>query len=209
MFVAQEVIPGVDDQLWVCNCLFDASGQLRSAFTFQRLGTSPSHFGVTTSAIGFDNPELKAITRKIGEKIGYTGPAMFEYKFDSRDGEYKYIETNPRLGMCNCFDTRSGVDNVYYYYCLAAGRDDQLPPSPPVQRERGFINLLPDLYARIEDRQSPAQIFSIQWRALRRRPVFARFALRDPRPWAISLRTDLRFGWSRLLKALFRRRGRY
>jgi D-aspartate ligase len=207
MFVAQEIIPGDDNQLWVCNCLFDTLGQLRSAFTFQRLGTSPSHFGVTTSAIGFDNPAVKEITREIGESIGYVGPAMFEYKYDARDGEYKYIETNPRLGMCNWFDTCSGVDNVYYYYCLATGQEAQLPSSPPPQKERGFINVLPDLYARIEDRQSPAQILSIQWKALRRRPVFARFVWKDPRPWVTSLRTDLRVGWSGLIRALSKRRG--
>ena len=207
LFVAQEVIPGDDDQLWVCNCLFDASGQLRSAFTFQRLGTSPSHFGVTTAAIGFDNPVVKEITRKIGESIRYVGPAMFEYKYDARDGEYKYIEINPRLGMCNWFDTSSGVDNVYYYYCLATGQEAQLPLAPPPQRERGFINFLPDLYARIEDRQPPTQILRVQWKALRRRPVFARFVWKDPRPWLTSLRKDLKVGWSGLVRALSKRRG--
>lgn len=202
MFVAQEVIPGGDDQLWVCNCLFDASGKLRSAFTFQRLGTSPSHFGVTTLAIGFDNPEVKSITKKIGENIEYVGPAMFEYKFDARDGAYKYIETNPRFGMCNWFDTCSGVENVFYYYCLATGCDDQIPSLPPLQLQRGFVNLLDDLYARIEDRQPVAEIISTQWKALRRRPVFARFLWRDLKPWTMSLLTDLRFGWSRLLKII-------
>jgi D-aspartate ligase len=68
-FVAQEVIAGPDEALWVCNCCFDANGDLISAFTFQRIRTSPSHFGVTSFAIGRNNEAIKQQCAAIGKAL--------------------------------------------------------------------------------------------------------------------------------------------
>lgn len=201
-FIAQEVIVGADEHLWVCNCLFDENAKLISAFTFHRLGTSPSHYGVTTSALGVCNPEVKALVQRIGEKIGYVGPGMFEFKYDQASREYKYIEINPRIGMCNWFDTQSCVENVCFYYCLASGQRDKLPDSLPGQKEKGFLNFFSDFYARMENRQPLHQVASVYWRILRAGAVFSTFYLRDPRPGLIGIRAGLEDGLSRLLKRL-------
>lgn len=202
--IAQEIIEGPDENLWVCNCLFDQRSQLVSCFTFNRLGTSPSHYGVTTSAIGYDNKKIKNLVASIGKKIGYVGPAMFEFKKDSRDDEYKYIEINPRIGMCNWFDTQSRVNNVYNYYCLMSGKEHLMSALNQRQLERGYIDFFSDLYARVEDGQSIFFILKIVFRVLLKRPVFAVFYIPDFFSSLIGVRGGLAFGFMRLKKKLKR-----
>jgi len=95
--------------------------------------------------------------------LAYVGPAMIEFKFDDRDGQYKYFETNPRIGQCNFFDTWCGINNVHATYLLALGRD--LPKAMPAQRnDVMFINLLFDVRGRLLDKQG---IASMCWMYLR------------------------------------------
>lgn len=202
LFIAQEIISGDDENLWVCNCLFDQNSELVSCFTFNRLGTSPSHYGVTTSAIGTHNPRVKDLVNLIGKQIGYIGPAMFEFKQDEFSGEYQYIEINPRLGMCNWFDTQSDVNNVYNYYQLALGFQVSNAGTNAGQLERGYLNFFSDLYARVEDRQSFFSILLVFIRILVKRPVFAMFYMRDLRPGIIGISGGIAMGYRRLRKRL-------
>ena len=161
--LAQEFIPGPDSRQWVCNCAFDRASRLAQAFVFQRLSLYPPHRGQTSYARSRPNKEVVALVAEIGRKLGYTGPAMIEFKFDDRDGQYKYFETNPRLGQCNFFDTCCGVNNVHATYLLALDRD--LPEAMPVQRNNVmFVNLLFDVRGRLLDKQG---IASVCWMYLR------------------------------------------
>lgn len=164
--LAQEMVPGPDSRQWVCNCTFDRRSRLAQAFVFQRLSLYPPHRGQTSYARSRPNEAVVALVETIGRKLEYTGPAMMEFKFDDRDGQYKYFETNPRLGQCNFFDTCCGVNNVHATYLLALGRD--LPNTMPKQRnDVMFINLLFDLRGRLSDKQglaSTALLYLRHWR---------------------------------------------
>ncbi|MBN2292957.1 MAG: hypothetical protein JXM70_11060 [Pirellulales bacterium] len=146
----QEVIPGDDSQQWVCNCTFSRSHELISAFVFRRLHLSPAHRGVTTYAISESNQQVLSLVASLGRELQYVGPAMVEFKFDHRDKLYKYLEINPRIGLCNFFDTTCGVNNVYQTYRLAAGESVE---SGHLGQRDGvmYLSLASDLYARFED----------------------------------------------------------
>ena len=114
-------------------------------------------------------------------RSAYAGPAMMEFKYDQRDGQYKYFETNPRIGQCNFFDTWCGVNNVHAAYQLALGRD--LPETMPEQRnDVMFINLLFDLRGRLSDRQGLASLGLLYFRHLRLPHVGQWQYWRDPVP---------------------------
>ncbi len=179
--LAQEIVPGPDSQQWVCNCTFDRDGRLAQAFVFQRLSLYPPHRGQTSYARSRPNEEIVALVRKIGAALRYAGPAMMEFKYDERDGQYKYFETNPRIGQCNFFDTWCGVNNVHAAYQLALGRD--LPDTMPEQRnDVMFINLLFDLRGRLSDRQGLASLGLLYFRHLRFPHVGQWQYWRDPVP---------------------------
>ncbi len=152
--VAQEVIPGEDDQLWVANVCYGKSGKLLSGFTFRRLRLSPSHYGVTSYAISEYNEEVMHWAEVIGQKLGYCGPAMLEFKFDVRDHQYKYIEINPRLGMCNYFDTKCGINNALTTYYLSLEREDKVPMFGPQRNKVMYLCLYEDVYSRLKDGES-------------------------------------------------------
>lgn len=146
-FIAQEIIPGTVMCQWVCNAVFDQDSEMKSAFTFQRLGTIPHLYGVTTFAVSRHNSEIKDLCARIGRDLKYVGSAMLEFKLDPRSGEYCYIEINPRIGMCNWFDTECGVNNVYNAYALALG----LPLEKNIDGQtegRAYMDFWSDIYAR-------------------------------------------------------------
>jgi D-aspartate ligase len=179
--LAQEMVPGPDSQQWVCNCTFDRGGWLAQAFVFQRLSLYPPHRGQTSYARSRPNEEVVALVRKIGASLPYAGPAMMEFKYDERDGQYKYFETNPRIGQCNFFDTWCGINNVHAAYRLALGQ--ALPETMPEQRnDVMFINLLFDLRGRLSDRQGLASLGLLYFRHLRFPHVGQWQYWRDPVP---------------------------
>jgi len=179
--LVQEMVPGPDSRQWVCNCTFDRDGRLAQALVFQRLSLYPPHRGQTSYARSRSNEEVVALVRKIGAALPYAGPAMMEFKYDERDGQYKYFETNPRIGQCNFFDTWCGVNNVHAAYQLALGRD--LPEAMPEQRnDVMFLNLLFDVRGRLSDRQGLASLSLLYFRHLRFPHVGQWQYWRDPIP---------------------------
>lgn len=179
--IAQQLIEGADENLWVCNATFDQQHQLVNAFTFQRQFLSPPHFGVTTYAVSKYNQTVIDQVRLLGEQLGYVGPIMVEFKFDPTTGQYVYIETNPRLGLCNYFDSYCGKNNVYASYCVALGKP--IYNSPQAQREGViFHSVYEDSYARYRDGQSPWKIISRYWYDIAKPHCFLYFTWFDPLP---------------------------
>jgi predicted ATP-grasp superfamily ATP-dependent carboligase len=185
--IAQEIIQGDDHRQWVCNCFFDENSNMVQAFTFNRLRLSPSHYGVTSYARSQLNDEVLALSAKLGRALSYTGPAMIEFKQDSNDEIYKYIEINPRLGMCNYFDTSCGVNNSYTTYLHALGKT--LPSVKPMRNDVIFISFYEDLFSRLSDGESLIHIIKEYLNNFLRKPhVYIYYVWWDPYP-AIYLAT--------------------
>jgi len=203
-FIAQEIVPGDDSQLWVCNVTFDRSHRLVSAFSFQRLRTSPAHYGVTSSAVSRRNDAVIAHVESIGRALGYVGPAMFEFKQHPDSGEYLYIEINPRIGMCNWFDTRCGVNNVLAAYRVALG--EPLGPTLPAQRDGVvFLDLFADFYSRLADGERLGDVMRDYSGHLKSPRVAAYYLAGDPRPGFTALARNARSA-VRIANGVLRRR---
>ena len=197
--IAQEVVPGDDDCQWVCNCFFDYNSDLVQAFSFNRLRLSPSHYGVTSYAISQYNEEVITLSKKLGKALGYVGPAMVEFKFDNRDNCYKYIELNPRLGMCNYFDTSCGINNAHAYWQLL--NDEALNYNVQMKNDVIFVSLYEDFFSRRKDGESISQIFSAYLNDFFKPHVFIYHTWWDPVPSVRMLARQL----TSLLKALLRK----
>lgn len=180
-FLAQEIIPGDESFLWVCNATFDADSNMVSAFTFQRLGTIPYMYGVTTFGVSRSNAMIKDMCAQLGASLRYTGPIMVEFKQDPRSGDYLYIEINPRLGMCNWFDTKCGVRNAYNTYALAVGLKPDINVNAQIDGVI-FINLLLDIYARIRGGQDFRSILRLYRQRFSFPAVFPAMLWYDPLP---------------------------
>jgi D-aspartate ligase len=194
-FVAQELIPGGDGTQWECVCVFDRQHRLISCFTFRKIRTAPPGFGVTCFARSEWNPEIAAIVERIGVGIDYTGPADFDFKYDSRDATYKYLEINPRLGMCNYFGTRCGVNCAHDSFLEAVGRHAATPIGCQLNGVM-FLAAFDDLYGRAG---GPRKSLRSVWSALHeyaylpfKEVSYAYFDLADLGPWRWTTRRDCR-----------------
>jgi predicted ATP-grasp superfamily ATP-dependent carboligase len=188
--IAQEHIPGDDSTLWVCDATFDAGSNLVSAFTFRKVRTAPPHDGVTCFGRSERNADLVALTGTVGTRLGYIGPADIDVKFDVRDGQFKYLEINPRLGMCNAFAAGCGVNVALHAYLVAA--EGSLPTAPPAQVEGPvYINLFDDLVNRYMDRAPLRACLREYASSLGRKKFGAYFTWTDPWP-------AVRIGWRQL-----------
>ena len=49
-------------------------------------------------------------------RLDYVGPAGIDFKLDRRDGHYKVIEVNCRIGISDCFLVGDGIDLAHMYY---------------------------------------------------------------------------------------------
>ena len=185
-FIIQKIITGEDSNQWVCNCVFDSESSLISAFMFRRLHLSPAHYGVTSMARSEANKTVLEHVKKIGKSLNYTGPAMVEFKYDQNDDQYKYIELNPRLGMCNHFDTSCGVNSAYFSYCLAIG---YLPKHVnPAQKESiYFLSLFDDFYSRYKDNKSIFQILKTYIKLIPKNKSWAYYDITDIKPFLKNL----------------------
>lgn len=206
-FVAQELITGDDNTLWVCNCLFGDGGALLQAFSFQRLRTTPPHFGATSFAVGRENRVVKQLCATVGHALGYVGPAMIEFKFSATADRYYYIETNPRLGMCNIFDTRSGVNNVAMAVRMARGE----PSSAAAAAQRDgvyYLNFLTDLESRLSDGERLPAILLSYARTVGARHAWAFFSWRDSYPWVRVVISQVAYALRRIVYRALRARRR-
>lgn len=201
--IAQEIIQGLDKQQWVCNCFFDKENNLVQAFTFNRLRLSPSHYGVTSYAKSEYNQEVIDLSAKLGKALKYTGPAMVEFKQDPNDGIYKYIEINPRLGMCNFFDTSCGVNNAYATYLLATGAN--ITPAKTMQNDVMFISFYEDLFSRMSDGESMLAILKEYiGNFLKKRHIYIYFVWWDPYPALVLAARQIRGICKSIMRKVFK-----
>lgn len=114
--IIQEYIPGDDSHMRVMNCYCDKNGKVRLVALGQALleEHSPEGIGSYAAIIPAEDPALARQMKAFLEEIGYKGFANFDFKLDSRDGQYKLFEMNPRQGRSSFFVTAMGHNLAKY-----------------------------------------------------------------------------------------------
>lgn len=128
--VIEEVIPGNDDQL-VYYCFYlDRNSTPLATFAGIKIRVLPVGFGSGTYVRSFYDAGLEEISLRLLNSVRYQGLGGVEFKRDTRDGKYKLIEFNARLGMWDSYGVKCGVDIPYVSYCDALHR--------PVEPQRTY-----------------------------------------------------------------------
>lgn len=178
--ILSEFIPGPDSLARMYGTYRDARGRPLFEFTHQIVRRHPVNEGVITYVMSEWDPEVAALGKKLLDSVDFTGFAYVEFKRDLRDGSYKLIEVNPRLGLnYECFE-RSGIGAAYIMYCDMTGR-----PAPIVEGFRDgtrIVNLVRDFMAFRELRERGEITFWNWLKSLSFRQHYEYFALNDPMP---------------------------
>lgn len=122
--VLQEYLPRQDAEDWIFHAYFGSdSSQPSLTFTGVKVRSCPPHTGVTTCGYGADNPELAALAEDFCTRVGFRGIADLDWRYDRRDGRYKLLDFNPRVGaQFRLFQTTEGVDVVRAQHLDMTGR---------------------------------------------------------------------------------------
>jgi predicted ATP-grasp superfamily ATP-dependent carboligase len=129
--LVQEYIPGGSDSVWMFNGYFDADSRCLCAFTGQKLRQCRHGAGQTTLGICTDNQTVVDLALRLMQGLGYRGIVDMGFRFDARDGKYKLLDVNPRLGSTfRLFAAPDGSDVARAMYWDLTGR-----PVPPMSAQ--------------------------------------------------------------------------
>ena len=119
----QEYIPGNEDTAWMFNGYFDENSNLLFGLTGRKLHQTPVYTGMTALGICLKNPIVQTQTEYLVQSLGYRGILDIDYRYDERDGKYKLLDVNPRLGATfRLFVGQDGMDVVRAEYLHFTGQ---------------------------------------------------------------------------------------
>lgn len=179
--VVQEFIPHEHAEDWFYHGCHGAGGEPVVGFTGKKLRSYPAFFGATSYGVSVLNKDVLAISQTILRILGYAGIVELEFRFDRRDGRYKLIDFNPRLGAQFQFLRDSaGVDVLRALHLNLTGRE--VPHSPQAEG-RAFVSDFTDIAAFSAYRRH-GNLTTVDWlRQVLTADEHAWFAADDMRPF--------------------------
>ncbi|HET8666568.1 MAG TPA: hypothetical protein VFM10_01230, partial [Terriglobales bacterium] len=176
----QEYIPGKDDAQWMFNGYFNRNSDCLIGFTGRKLRQYPVYTGPTSLGICLRNDAVDQTTRRWMKEIGYRGVLDIGYRYDARDGQYKVLDVNPRIGATfRLFLGDNGMDVARALYLDLTGQ--HVPFS--VQREGRKWIVEKDIAAFLEYRRDRVLKTSDWLKSLKGIEEFGYFAADDPAPF--------------------------
>jgi D-aspartate ligase len=121
--IVQEYIPREQAQDWIVHLYCDANSDCRCLFTGVKVRSWPPHSGASAAAYALANPVLARLSERLCASLGFRGIADLDWRLDLRDGKYKLVDFNPRVGnQFRLFATDAGVDVVRALHLDLTGR---------------------------------------------------------------------------------------
>jgi D-aspartate ligase len=194
----QEYIPGNADSVWMFNGYFNENSECLAGFMGRKLRQRPLATGITTLGICLQNATAERPIRELLSSFDYRGIVDIGCRFDARDGQYKLLDVNPRIGCTfRLFVDPNGMDVVRAYYLDLTG---QAVRAEPANEGRKWLVENLDLFT-LPDHLKQQKLTFGQWlRSLRGVCETAWFDCSDLSPfWAMCL-FALRSWWSERLK---------
>lgn len=146
--IVQEYIPREQAQDWIVHLYCDANSACRCLFTGVKIRSWPPHNGATAAAYALANPALAQLAARFCKELGFRGIADLDWRLDLRDGQYKLVDFNPRVGnQFRLFATEhDDIDVVRAQHLDLTGRT--IPPGTVPDGRRIVVEHI-DLPARL------------------------------------------------------------
>src|SRR6266545_4216405 len=184
--VLQELIPGDDGDVWMYNGYFDRSSRCLASFTGRKIRQLPPGLGLCTAGECAENPELAAAAEAFLGAVGYRGVVDVDFRRDPRDGRYKVLDVNPRLGgVMRLFVDPTGLDVVRAMYLDLTGRP---VPRPRPNQGRRWLVEAGEVVAMRRYRRERGLTVAGWLRSLRGLQETATLSLTDPLPFLVAMR---------------------
>lgn len=134
----QEYIPGGASSVWMFNGYFNARSQCLLGITGKKIHQFPAYTGLTSLGVVLQNDVVDSATRSFMQALGYRGILDIGYRYDARDGQYKVLDINPRIGATfRLFLAQNGMDVARAMYLDLTGRP--VLTASPLEGRRWFV----------------------------------------------------------------------
>jgi D-aspartate ligase len=175
----QDLIPGDGEQQFAY-CAFFKDRRAIGSMVVRRRRQHPPEFGRASTFVEvIDLPVLESLSERFLREIDYYGLVELEYKFDSRDRQYKLLDVNGRTWGYHTLGSGAGVDFPYLLFADQMGESmEPLRGQPGVS----WIRLLTDLPTGVLEILAGHIDWRDYWRSLRNAHVEAVFNRDDPMP---------------------------
>ena len=108
--ILQEYIPGED---WIYHGYCNSEINLYVSFTGKKLLDYPPGAGSTALGVSLSNEALQHQSEKLLRAVSYSGIVDMDWRQDKRDGQYKILDCNPRVGLnFRMFENSAAIDVV-------------------------------------------------------------------------------------------------
>lgn len=97
-------------------------GKMLSYFMHKRVKEFPITGGPSAVAKSYFDDRVLEYGKKIADSLAWNGPLMVEFKYDSKNDDFKLMEINPKLWGSLDLTIESGVDVPYMLVQLALGK---------------------------------------------------------------------------------------
>src|SRR5438093_668032 len=184
VLMVQEVIPGGGEAQFSYAAICQ-DGRRLASLVARRLRQFPMDFGRASTCVEtVDEPAVVEPSARMLEAMKFTGVVEIEFKHDTRDGQYKLLDINPRVWGWHSLGGRAGVDFSYLLWLQACGA--AVPDSRPqigVRWVRASTDLRTVALEILRGRLSLSEYS----RSLRGPRASAIFAADDPLPGLLEL----------------------
>ncbi len=137
-FMLQEYIPGGEDTVWMFNGYFNKNSDCLFAITGKKIRLAPVYTGYTSLGVCLKNDSVEETTKRFMKEIGYKGILDIGYRYDFRDGKYKVLDINPRIGATfRLFVGENGLDVARAQYLDLTGQE--VPESKIVEGRKWLV----------------------------------------------------------------------
>jgi len=119
--ILQEYVIGED---WVYHGYCNAENGLYLSFAGKKLMSYPLDAGATVLGRSLGNAALCDLAERLLKAISYSGIVDMDWRRDVRDGQYKIMDCNPRVGQnFRMFENDAAIDVVRAQHLDLTGRD--------------------------------------------------------------------------------------
>jgi len=194
----QEYIPDWCAEDWIFHGYANPESEYVVSFTGRKLRSYPPFAGSTTLGVSARNDQLTQQTERFVKAIRYAGIMDLDYRLDKRDGRYKLLDFNPRVGAnFRMFTDRDGLDVIRAQHLDLTGRAVRLARGVQV---RTFVVEPYDLIASFGYLRLKRLTLGEWWLSLGGKKESAWFSADDPVPFlAMCVRLVLR-GMARFIE---------
>ncbi len=134
----QEFVPGTSDTVWMFNGYFDERSRCLFGATGRKIRQRGPRTGPTTLGICQPNEAVGEMSRRLMHAVGYHGIVDLGCRYDARDGAFKLLDVNPRLGSSfRLFVGEDGMDVLRALYLDLTSRP--VPPAHPRPGRRWLV----------------------------------------------------------------------